>query len=121
MRIRLLAGALERNQLQFFRGIPCLQEIYSQFENFTGKDKAKIHDDAPDCVAQLYSKYKDSIGPRAINFLSPSEAVMDFQSEGPNIRDKKFGDEEPIDPHADERRNSDIEFLAGFTAPHSGA
>jgi hypothetical protein len=120
MRIRLLAGAMERNQLQFFRGITCLQEIYDQFLAFTGKDKAKVHDDAPDCVAQLYQKYKDSIGPKAINYLMPSEQCLDFQSDGPNIRDHKFGQEEEVDIHADERANSDIEFLQSFTVPHSG-
>lgn len=120
MRIRLLAGALERNQLQFFRGIPCLSEIFSQFENFTGKDKAKIHDDAPDCIAQMWTKWKDAIGPRAINFLTPSESVVDFQSDGPNLRDKKFGDDEQVDTHADEKLYADIDFLSQFTAPSGG-
>jgi hypothetical protein len=110
-RIMLLPGALERNQIQFFSGIPCLQEIYKQCEKFTGKGKYK--DDGPDCLAQMYEKWKNGIGPRAVSFLTPSENVVDFQE--PLVPKK-----EDEDPHRDERAYADIEFLQGFTMPSSG-
>ena len=111
MRIMLLPGALESNKIQFFSGIPALAEIYKQFEMFTGKGKYK--DDGPDCIAQMYEKWKNSIGPKAVSFLTPSGAVVDFQE--PLVPAKP--DE---DPHRDERMNADIELLSGMTAPHSG-
>ena len=111
-RIMLLPGALERNQIQFFAGISCLHELYKQCEKFTSKGKYK--DDGPDCLAQMYEKWKDSIGPKAIAYLTPSDNAVSFQSE-PLAPQK-----EETDPHADERQNADIEFLQSFTAPHSG-
>lgn len=110
-RIMLLPGALENNLLQFFSGIPDIQELYKQFEQFTGKGKYK--DDGPDCIAQMYQKWKGMIGPKAISYLTPSGAVIDFQSELP-VSQKE------VDHHADERMNADIDFLSGMTAPHSG-
>lgn len=110
-RIMLLPGALESNKLQFFSGIPALQEIYKQFEKFSGKGKYK--DDGPDCIAQLYQKWKNSIGPRSVSYLTPSGAVVDFQSEPPNAKD------ENVDPHADEKMYADIELLESMTAPHA--
>lgn len=111
-RIMLLPGALEANRLQFFSGIRCLQEIYKQFESFTAKGKYK--DDGPDCIAQMYEKWKNAIGPKEIGFLMPSGGVVDFQ-------EPLVPKTEDVDPHLDERANSDIDFLSGFTAPHSGA
>ena len=115
MRILQLAGAMERDLIQFYEGIDCLEEIYLQFERFTGKGKYK--DDGPDCIAQMYAKYKDSIAPKAVGFLTPSGGVVGFVSEGPNVHDKNFKEKEQVDPHADER-NADIDFLKGFTVPH---
>jgi predicted phage terminase large subunit-like protein len=110
-RIMLLPGALENNKLQFFSGIPGLQELYKQFEKFTGKGKYK--DDGPDCIAQMYQKWKGVIGPKSIAYVTPSGAVIDFQSELP-------APAQDVDVHADERMNADIEFLASMTAPHTG-
>ena len=111
-RIMLLPGALENDKLQFFSGIPDLQELYKQFEKFTGKGKYK--DDGPDCIAQMYQKWKGSISPKSIAYVTPSGAVVDFQSDLPVSESKD------IDIHADERMNADIDFLSGFTVPHTG-
>lgn len=117
VRIRQLAGALERDMLQFYEGMDQLDELYKQFEKFSGKGKYK--DDGPDAIAQMYVKWKDSIAPKAVGYLSPSTNVVDFASEGPNVRDKNFGKNAPApDPHADERMNADFEFLKRFTVPH---
>lgn len=113
-RIMLLAGVLERNELQFFAGIPCLDELFQQFEKFGKKIKGKkTNDDGPDCIAQLYEKWKNSISPQQITYLSPSEVVIDFQSQLPKS-------EKEIDIHADERMNADIDFLKSFTVPFPG-
>lgn len=109
-RIMLLPGALQRDKLQFFSGIEALPELYKQFEKFTAKGKYK--DDGPDCIAQMYEKWKNVIGPKEIAYPTPSERVLDFQSPlVPPSQDE--------DPHQDER-NADVEFLKNFTSPHSG-
>lgn len=110
-RIMLLPGALEANKIQFFSGIPVLPELYRQVESFTGK--MKDHDDGPDCLAQMWQKWKDSVGPKAVGFLTPSGAVVDFQEPLVSANPDE-------DPHRDERDNADIEFLQNFTVPHSG-
>lgn len=110
-RIMLLAGALENNRLQFFSGIPSLQEIYKQFEKFTGQGKYK--DDGPDCVAQMYQKWKNAISPKSISYITPSGAVVSFQPELPDTKD------EGVDPHAEEFANADVELLNSMTAPHA--
>lgn len=114
-RVMLLPGALERNEIQFFAGISCLEELKKQFEQFgKGKKSSRARkDDGPDCIAQMYEKWKNAVGPRAISFITPSEVVIDFQSELPKSN-------KDVDPHADERIYADIEFLQNFTAPHSG-
>lgn len=110
-RISMLAGALEKDQIQFYLGIECLEDIFKQFEKFGGKPSSKYHDDAPDCIAQLYQRFKDEIGPKSIGYITPSDVVVDFQSEGPNIHDG----EKDVDPHQDERLYADVEFLQRFT------
>ena len=113
-RIMLLAGALERDELQFFSGIPCLDELFQQFEKFGKKVKnKKANDDGPDCVAQLYEKWKGAINPKSITYLTPSETVIDFQSQLPKS-------EKNIDVHADEKLYADIDFLKSFTVPFPG-
>lgn len=118
-RVMILPGALERNQIQFFAGIPCLEELFKQLEQFGQGTKGRAvstrakKDDGPDCLAQLYEKWKDSIGPKSIQYLTPSDVVVDFQSELP----KK---EEIVDPHLEEYSNADIDFLKSMTAPTSG-
>lgn len=111
-RIMLLPGALENNKLQFFSGIPQLHEIYKQFEMFTA-NKGKYKDDGPDAIAQMWQKWQGSIGPRAVGFLTPSDAVLDFQE--PLVPVK-----EDLDPHKDERMYADIDFLQNMTVPSSG-
>ena len=111
-RIMLLAGALEKNQLQFFSGIPQLNELYKQFEKFQG-GKGSYNDDGPDCIAQMYEKYKNSIGQKSISYCTPSGAVVDFQSE---LQVEKKDE----DTHKSERENADIEFLSTLTVPHAG-
>ena len=117
LRIRQLAGALERDLLQFYDGIPCLEEIYTQFEKFSGQGKYK--DDGPDAIAQMYVKWKDGIMPKSVGYLTPSSGVVDFESEGPNTNDRNFNPKKELDPHADERVYADMHFLGRFTVPHA--
>ena len=122
-RIRLLAGALEKDQLQFFDGIDpqYLEELYKQFEKFSGRGTYK--DDGPDCVAQMWSKWKDMIGPKAVTFLTPADRYVEWDdtSACPDIihGDGRKTDQPAPDSHADETMYADIDFLKRFTVPTS--
>lgn len=108
-RIMLLPGPLESDLIQFYEGIPDLELLFGQFEKFTTK-KTGRKDDGPDCLAQMWEKWRNGISVKAVGYCTPSEAVVDFQS-------KPVSEMKP-DLRAEDGRYADTEFLEGLTTPH---
>jgi len=109
-RILMLPGALEADLIQFYEGIPDLSLLFSQFEKFTTK-KTGRKDDGPDCLAQIWEKWRNGISVKAVGYCTPSGAVVDFQSKP--IAETK------TDPQVEDGRYADTEFLGGLTTPHA--
>ena len=110
IRIRELASALDKDMIRFYSGMPNLQEIYNQFEKFTGKGKYK--DDGPDCIAQMYTAYRDQIRAVGIKYLTPSGNPVEFEPEFDRYHIKK---DEEVDLHNEELANADADWLSSFT------
>jgi hypothetical protein len=105
-----LAGAMQRDLIQFSTTLPQRDLIFRQFEKWAPMHKT-VKDDAPDCAAQIWYHFSDKIHPAMIAGMQPSGDT--------------FWEPEPLapgsfDPHADERENADIAVLQRMTAPHAG-
>lgn len=110
-RIASLLGAMKRGFVNFSTTIPKRDEIFKQFEKWKPTNK-QVKDDAPDCLAQIWSRYKDLIHPGMVSNLDPGETH--FAPEPVPISPM-----EDADPHADERENADIAWLQSMTVPHA--
>ncbi len=109
MAIAKLSGAMKSGKVQFSSALPQRDEIFRQFEKWTPNAKRR-KDDAPDCLAQIWKRYSDQIGPGTVPVLQPSDQPLFAPDGAPDVPD----------PHADERENADITWLQSMTVPHAG-
>jgi len=105
--IAQLAGVMKRGLVQFAHNIPERDEIYSQFEKWSPKNK-KVKDDAPDNVAQIWKNFAHQIHPGLVTSLMPNDVIW---APEPMVEPEK----EPVDPHAEERENADFGWLQGYS------
>lgn len=109
--IARLAGAVRQSLVQFSTNLPNRDEIFRQFEKWAPTNKHQ-KDDAPDCAAQMWVQYSDSIFPGIVQIMQPSEATF-FEPEPYSPMDQE------VDPHADEREYADFDLLNSMTVRHA--
>lgn len=102
-----LVDVLKKDKIQFWSGLPHLQDLYNQFMKFSRKSKTK--DDGPDCLAQLWKEYKGQIHPALIPRLQPSEVPIQWiPRESPDSEENQI-DADELSAAQDNR----------FTMPHA--
>lgn len=105
--IAILASAMQEGKVFVLNDIPHVDEVREQFVRWT-IDAKRRRDDAPDCISLIYRHYKNQIAPNEVSATQSSEFVWMPDS----VRPVEGG---PVDNHADEAANADIDWLAKDT------